>query len=75
VSDELSGGTSEREMYDTLSVNFAVKGEEDIRIGLKANRAFRSFFKDTVELNSKLCAFIGLSSEDLNFKSYTFIGS
>jgi len=75
ISDELYGGTSEREMYEVISIKFLLGGgEEFASVNLKANRKFRTEFNSVEQLVDKLQAFTGLPKNVFMFSSHSFIG-
>ena len=75
VSDELYGGTSEREMYEVISIKFLlVDGEEFAGVSLKANREFRTEFSSIEQLVNKLQAFTSLPQNVFRFSSHSFFG-
>ncbi len=75
TSNELYGGTSEREMYEMVKITFLqTDGKEFATVSLKANREFRIEFRSIEQLVDKLQAFTGLPQNVFRFSSHSFLG-
>jgi len=75
ISDELYGGTSEREMYEVIDIKFFVGGGEEFdSVRLKANREFRTKFNSVEQLVNKLQTFTNLPQNVFRFSSHRFSG-
>lgn len=75
IGDELYGGTSEREMYEVVSIKFLIKdGKEFDAVSLKANRMFRTYFNSTEQLVDRLKTFTDISHNTFKYKSHGFLG-
>ncbi|NJK62476.1 MAG: hypothetical protein HC921_07115 [Synechococcaceae cyanobacterium SM2_3_1] len=75
ISDELYGGTSEREMYEVIEIKFLAKsGEEFYTAQLKANREFRKDFDSIEELVNKLQTLTNLPHNVFSYTPHSFLG-
>ncbi|MDW8201490.1 MAG: hypothetical protein RML75_09865 [Cyanobacteriota bacterium SKYGB_h_bin112] len=73
ISDELYGGTSEREMYEVIHVKFLLRGGEEFdSVSLKANREFRTKFSSIEQLVDRLHTFTGLTWNVFSFSPHSF---
>ncbi|MCA2504550.1 MAG: hypothetical protein IM550_14530 [Microcystis sp. M54BS1] len=75
ISDELYGGTSDREMYEVVKIKFlAQSGEEFYTATLKANREFRNDFNSIEKLVNKLQTFTNLPHNVFSYTPHSFLG-
>ena len=75
ISDELYGGTSERQMYEVIHIKFLLGGGEEFTVvSLKANREFRAKFSSIEKLVDKIQDFTGLPQSIFRFSAHNFLG-